>query len=267
VIDLHTHILPGIDDGSQSMEESLEMCRLAVADGITTMVATPHYNQTGSISNSKVLYSAISRLQEALQSESLELTILPGCELPVFPELNAHVSVPNSCLTINNSTYFLLEFRPFAVPANIEQFLVNILDSGLTPIIAHPERCDWFSHNTALLTRLVNQGVMLQLTAGSITGGFGVPARDFSLRLIRQGLAHIIASDAHDRSDRPPLLSEAVSLVTDLIGSDKATAMVTTTPAAIISNQPLKFSTVEIHQHPPPIKSRSWLRRLLDAAA
>jgi len=267
VIDLHSHILPGIDDGSQSLEESLAMCRLAVADGISTMVATPHYSPFGCSWNAEALISGVRQLQNALHENDLKLTILPGAELPVFPELGKHVSAVNSCLTINNSTYFLVEFRPNSVSAHAEQFLVNLLDNGLTPIIAHPERCNWFTQQTAFLTRMVNQGVLLQLTAGSIMGRFGVPVRDFSLRLLRQGLIHIIASDTHDSSDRPPLLSEAVSLAADLIGYEKAAAMVTTTPAAIISNQPLKFSTVEIHQHPHPIKSRSWFRRFLDAAA
>ena len=266
MIDLHCHILPGIDDGPHTMDESLVMCRQAVADGITTIVATPHYNPVGCSWSADDLNSGIRSLQDALRAEALDLTILPGAELPVFPELSRHVTAANSCLTVNNSTYFLVEFRPFAAPANAEQFLVALLDNGLTPVIAHPERCQWLVSQTALLTRLANQGVLLQLTAGSIAGRFGLPVRDFSLRLLRQGLAHVIASDAHDSSDRTPCLTEAVNLVADLIGREKAMAMVTTTPAAIINNQPLKFTSLEIHPHGRPIKPRSWFRRLLDAA-
>lgn len=266
MIDIHCHILPGIDDGARSMQEALEMCRMAESDGISTIVATPHYKPGSYDWSADELVSAVSRLQNALSAAKIGLTILPGAEVAVFPELPGRLR-KNRFLTINNGRYLLVEFRPHSVPANVEQFLLSLMDLGLIPIIAHPERCDCFLNQPTLLTRLVEKGVLLQLTADSITGQFGPEVYNFSQWLINKGLAHIIASDAHDDGERSPRLTEAVSLVADLVGQEKARAMVYSIPAAIIASRPLRLPLPVVCCESHQIKPRSWLRRLLDAAA
>lgn len=236
MIDIHCHILPGLDDGPQTLEESLSLCRAAANDGVRTIVATPHYKPgTYEWSGAEVL-AAISRLSSAVAAAGINLRILPGAEVSVFPELSSQLKAGGP-LTLNQGIYFLVEFRPHSIPANSEAFLTSFLDAGLVPVIAHPERNAWFMGHPEVLYPLVRRGVLLQITAASLTGGLGPQARDFSSYLLRHDLAHVIASDAHDLSDRPAALSRAVSLAADLVGEERAVTMVTTVPEAIIAGR------------------------------
>jgi len=266
VIDLHCHILPGIDDGAQSMQEALDMCRMAEADGITTIVATPHYQPVSCPWAATELNERVASLQDTLRMAGIALTILPGAELPLFPELPGLLK-NDPYLTINRSSYFLVEFRPHAIPANAMPFLITLIKSGLVPVIAHPERCDWFARHPDFFDELLGLGALFQLTAGSILGEFGTGVQEFSLGLIRKGMIHVIASDGHNRSDRPPLLAQAVTMVADLVGTACAEAMVTTTPAAIIANQRLQFPAREEMPLPRQTHPRTWFQRLLGASA
>ncbi len=269
MIDIHSHILPGLDDGPQSMAEALQMCRIASADGIRTIVATPHYNPGSFGWSASSLQASLTALQKAVRAAGLDLTLLPGAETPLFPELSALLMKNDTFLTINRGIYFLVEFRPHAVPANAEPFLKSLISAGLVPVIAHPERCTWFMHHPEMLSRLARMGALLQLTAGSILGHFGPEARNFCQYLITGGVAHVIASDAHDCSERSPMLSEAVSMVADQVGRESALGMVTTTPAAIIAGRRLQLpAAVRIHNSEPyPVWTRSWMERLLGAWA
>lgn len=266
MIDLHCHILAGFDDGPADQEESLAMCRQASADGIRTIVATPHYKPGSYEWKMDALFLAVCGLQSAVTSAGINLTILPGAEAALFPELPDLLREKNF-LTINSGCYFMVECTPHSVPANAGQFLLSLMDGGVVPVIAHPERCDLFFSQPELLSHLVAKGALLQLTAGSITGQFGPQVRDFSLILIKKGLAHIIASDAHDVSQRPPRLAEAVSLVADLVGHQRAQAMVNSSPAAVVASRPLRFPLPAERREQHPVRPASWFRRILGAAA
>jgi protein-tyrosine phosphatase len=263
VIDLHCHILPGVDDGPETMAESLAMCRTAASDGIRTIVATPHY-RTGCFTWSEAdQHSSIAALQSEIDAAGLPVSILPGAEIAFCPELPGLLK--NSVhLTINRSGYFLIEFRPQAVPAAIEQFLVTLLDAGYLPIIAHPERNSWFTHHHDVLTSLVRRGALLQITASSLFGGFGADVRAFSQQLLRNNLVQIIASDAHNCSDRPTLLSAAVNIAADLIGVEQAVALVTTNPLAVINGTRLQPPEIAGYIAPEySARPSTWFRRLL----
>lgn len=266
MIDIHCHILPEVDDGAGSMEEALDMCRMAEADGISTVVATPHYGPGIFGWNAAGLRERVAALRGALRVAGSSLTILGGAELPLLPELPELLRGDPS-LAINSSSYFLVEFRPHALPAQAVPFLESLMAEGLVPVIAHPERCTWFSRQPEQLAGLVAGGAMLQVSAGSLLGVFGPQVREFSQVLVRNGMARVIASDGHDRAGRPPLLSRAVALAAELVGEERARSMVTSTPAAIISGQRLQFPAME---QPLPDRAsapRSWFRRLLGAAA
>lgn len=266
MIDLHCHILPGVDDGPESIAESLTMCRTAVSDGIRTIVATPHY-KTGCFTWSATdQLSSIAALQSEIDAAGLPLTILPGAEIAFGPELPVLLK-SGSHLTINSSCYFLIEFRPQAVPATIEQFLTTLLDAGYIPIIAHPERNSWFTHRHDVLTSLVRRGVLLQITASSLFGEFGADVSAFSQQLLRNNLVQIIASDAHNCGDRPALLSAAVNIAADLIGAELAAALVTTNPQAVINGTRLPPPEVAGYLAPEhTTRPSSWFRRLLGLA-
>jgi protein-tyrosine phosphatase len=263
VIDLHCHILPGVDDGPETMAESLAMCRSAASDGIRTIVATPHYKAgcfTWSASDQQL---SIMALQGEIDAAGLPLTILPGAEIAFCPELPGLLE-SGIHLTINRGGYFLIEFSPQAVPATIEQFLATMIASGLVPIIAHPERNSWFTHRHDVLTSLVRRGVLLQITASSLFGEFGADVRAFSYQLLRNNLVQIIASDAHNCGNRPALMSAAYNVAAELIGVERATALVKSNPLAVING--IRLPPPEVAGYLAPEHSErptSWFRRLL----
>jgi protein-tyrosine phosphatase len=261
MIDLHCHILPGLDDGPESLSEAVAMCRAAAADGIGTIVAAPHYKPGTYEFTEAGILGAVDTLSEEVAKQGLNIRILPGAEVTVSPEMRASL-LPGGYLTINHGRYFLAEFRPLSVPDRWDAFLLSFLDAGMTPIIAHPERNAWFVQHPEALAAAVYGGILVQLTATSITGGFGPETRDFSVNLLRQNLVHVIASDGHSARLRPPQLAEAVALAADVVGRERALALVTANPQAIIESRPLP--ALEPIEHAPQMRAprRSFLQRL-----
>lgn len=241
MIDIHCHILPGIDDGPTDMDESIEMCRMAASDGITVIVATPHFMPGQYTADSVRVFEEASRLSAALQLLDIPVTILTGADVAVSPEVPAQLrSVEH--LTINRTgRYFLAEFPHNHVPPGWDRFLYSMLASGVTPVITHPERNFWFMQHPEALFPVVAKGVMVQITAMSLTGEFGEEAQEVSLYLLRHNLAHVIATDAHSSTYRPPILSEAVDMVVELFGREKADCLIESIPAAIIEGRPIKL--------------------------
>lgn len=261
MIDIHCHILPQMDDGPASMGEALEMCRLAADDGIRTIVASPHFKPgTWEFSGSRLL-GAVGALQAAVKDEGIDLTILPGAEVAVSPEMRAYLE-SEKLLAINGGRYFLAEFRPLSVPIPWDTFLLSFLASGMTPIIAHPERNAWFINHPDALASAVQGGILVQITAASITGGFGDDARDFSIRLLRRNLVHAIASDGHSADLRPPLLSEAVDLAAEIIGEQRARALVTSLPRDIIGGGRIPRPAPAEPCPPVAEQNGNWFNRL-----
>jgi protein-tyrosine phosphatase len=235
MIDLHCHILQGIDDGPETLAEAVAMCTVAAADGIETIVAAPHYKPGTYEFSEAVIQQAIDTLSGELKNQGLAIRILPGAEMTVSPEMYGSLT-PGGHLTINHGRFFLAEFSPLSVPNHWDTFLLSFLNAGLTPIIAHPERNAWFIRHFEALEAAVRSGIMIQVTAMSITGGFGPEVRGFSVRLLKENLVHVIASDAHSADDRPPKLADAVALAADVIGSEMAEALVTSISQSIIGN-------------------------------
>lgn len=261
MIDLHCHILPGIDDGPDTMDEAVEMCRIAYADGIRTIVATPHF-RPGRYDHPD---ESINSVREALQSEvvrlGIDMTILAGADVTVTPELPLHLGQRRG-LTINNTgRYFLAELPNGAVPARWDQYLLSLIRKGCTPILTHPERNGWFLSHRDALYPFVHGGGLVQITAMSVTGEVGEVVQSYARYLLKQGLAHIIATDAHSTEQRKPLLSGAVEVASDIIGKDAALRMVTDIPRAIIEGRQPDVDMPE----PMVVPRRTWIERLLRA--
>ena len=245
-----------MDDGPALLEESIEMCRIAEANSIKTIVATPHFSPKLNEWTRDHIRVGIKQLDAALSKAGLGIRILPGADVAIFPELTTYGS--GTFLAINAGSYLLVEFPFDAVPPNWEAFLAALLDSGVTPVITHPERNTWFLKHPEALSRSVDHGALVQITAMSITGGFGEDARKFSTFLLKNNLVHVIATDAHSISERPPVLSKAVEVASRLIGTERASAMVTSIPAAIVEGRPVRLpEPVEV-----PPKRETWLNRL-----
>jgi protein-tyrosine phosphatase len=242
VIDLHAHILPGIDDGPRSLEESLEMARLAVADGITTMVATPHLFRRKSVdfhnlNRPDAIRQAVARLNEKLAEEGINLTILPGCEIPLFIDIIKFID-DQLILTINDTErYICLEMPDTVIPPATEDIIFQLNSRGITPIITHPERNLVFYEMPNKLRRFVSLGCLAQITARSLTRGFGWGISRFTKKLVRDGLIHIMASDAHNVAKRPPVMGTALKKLSKVVGEGRARDMVETIPERIIRGE------------------------------
>lgn len=248
MIDLHCHILPGLDDGAQTLEDSLEMARVAAGDGIRTMVATPHGAQWGTASTPEELEARVVQLQEALDSRGIPIHVLPGLENYLGPELTSGQAIP-----LNHTRYLLVELPFEEFPYYAEPVLFQLQVKGYLPILAHPERNAALRADPEVLRRLVERGILVQLTAASLLGVFGRRTREASEAFLRQGLVHVLATDSHSAGGgRRPVLSEALDLASRLVGRERAQDLVTTTPERI-----LKGEAVEL-EAPLEARPRRW---------
>ena len=252
MIDLHCHILPMIDDGAQSLAEALEMARLACEDGVVQVVATPH--DTGRDERWRGAREGVRALQEELTRREIPLQVLAGLEIRI--DLDTHQQIRDErYLTLNDSHYLLIELPFDYYPLYVEHVIFELLLAGYTPILAHPERSSFLEDDPMKLFRLVQRGALVQVTTTSISGDFGAGIRNFTRLLLEHGLVHIIASDAHGAALRPPVLSQAVETAAQWIGEQRATAMVTAAPEAIVNDQ-------RWEPEPPiePQPERHWFR-------
>ncbi|MFB8422106.1 tyrosine-protein phosphatase [Priestia megaterium] len=220
MIDIHSHILPGIDDGAQVLEDSLDMARQAVSEGIHTLIATPHHQNGKYINEKSSIIQRVDQLNAELEKQKIPLIILPGQESRIYGEL-VEDYIEGKVLTLNdNHKYVFIEFPSSQVPRYAEQLLFDVQSEGLTPIIVHPERNSKLLENPDLLYNFVNKGALTQVTAGSVTGRFGKKIKKFSFDLINANLTHVIASDAHNVSGRNFLMAEAMDVIRKEYGMD-----------------------------------------------
>jgi protein-tyrosine phosphatase len=234
MIDIHSHVLPGLDDGASDMDEAIRMCSIAAGDGITTIVATPHH-LNGMYFNSKdrVTY-AVSVLNKCLSQHNISLKVLPGSDVHLCTSLLDKLK-DGSVMTINNAGKFiLLELPSFFVPAHVREQVFQLKLMGITPIITHPERNNTAMEHPTLLLDLVGAGALMQVTAGSITGDFGSSAKSSALRLMDMRIVHIVSSDAHNSTSRPPRLSKAFASLSKELGEEEAKMAFSTRPASIL---------------------------------
>ena len=259
MIDLHCHILPGVDDGPVNFDFSVAMARSAAAADIQVMVATPHIRADYEV-DPDALEGKVERLNAALEEEGIQLHVLTGGEVSLqkAAELDDEV-LGKVCL--GDSDYLLIESPYRSIDIDIEGIVRDVQARGFKPLLAHPERCPIFQHDPDRLQRLVNSGVLCSITAASMAGGFGATVRRFTLELLHDGLVHDVASDAHDHLHRPPdLLSGFESAESEIPGiSEQASWFTVTSPVAILAGRPLPA-----RPDPPPRPPTSRWRRLVN---
>ena len=219
MIDIHSHIIPAIDDGARSEEESLLMLQAAISDGIHTIVATPHYNYKFNNEKSNIL-AEVEKLKQLIKTNNLEINILPGQEVRIYGELLADYEAGKLLTIADNSRYMLVEFPFQHIPRYAENLLYNVELYGIKPIIAHPERNQEILKNPEKLYDLIAKGALTQLTSSSLTGYFGKEIQKFSHQMIKANLAHTIASDAHNILDRSFDMNEAYEIMEKKYGID-----------------------------------------------
>ena len=237
MIDLHAHILPGLDDGSKNLTESLSMAQVASDDGIHTIVATPHVLQGVFDNDKNKILSAVRALNQTLQEQNIAVYILPGAEYYLEADLPLKLS-QGELLTINdNGRYLLVELPSAFIPEYTAQVLYEIQLQGVTPIIAHPERNAGFTRKPAVLQEMISRGVLAQVTSASITGLFGKRVKKTAYSFLKQGLVHLVSSDAHSSRGRAPLLSQAQKEIEKHYGSHIAQLLVIQNPGSIIEGE------------------------------
>lgn len=235
MVDIHCHILPGIDDGPEKLEISLAMGESAIADGITHVVATPHASNEYFF-NYKMVRELRNRLAAQLDGR---LSLATGCDFHLNPENldELRADAPRFC--INQHDYLLVEFNEYSIPPSMDQTLHEIQLLGLRPIITHPERNAILRADADRLETWVRLGCYVQVTAGSLTGVFGPAAQKHALRWMTEGLVHFVASDAHNTGKRPLRLRPAYDAVENQFGEEKARALFVENPMAAFEGRDL----------------------------
>ncbi len=235
MIDIHTHILPSIDDGPETIEESIELCKVAASDGIKTIVATPHSQNGVYEPTSAEILNAVAMLNSQLKEDQIDIKILPGAEIHIHEGLVESVK-NEDVLTINNDGKFILLEFPFVfIPPGSDKFIFNLKVNGIIPIIAHAERISAFQRKPELVDQLVNIGARVQINANCLTKRANRGERKCAEWLLKKRLVHFIASDTHSLRGRPPILSEAVGSASRIVGKEKAMALVCYNPEQIIN--------------------------------
>lgn len=235
MIDLHCHLLPGIDDGPETLDQALELARAAVSDGITHSVLTSHVHPERYPNQRSNLEAAAAAFSEELAKAEIPLTVRTGCEARLCPELIDLVA-DNQIPFLGKVAGFhilLLEFPHQMVPIGSIQFISSLLRMRIRPLIAHPERNKAIMANPERVREFTDAGCWLQITAGSLVGRFGEAAKDVAMRLVGEGHTCVIATDSHDLKNRPPLLKEGYEALRSKFGDTVADTIAKTRPAQI----------------------------------
>jgi protein-tyrosine phosphatase len=237
MIDLHAHILPQLDDGAESLEESIEMCRISHKDGVRTIVATPHILPGVYKNNRSTILAKVQELNEEIRKCINEFRILPGADVHFSSDM-LQLCEDGGIVTVNDKgQYLMVEFDFQGIPYHAEDVLFRLMTKGIIPIITHPERNFEIGQRPQRYGEMIRMGCLGQVTAMSLTGGFGSGVKQTAEKLLKSRLVHIIASDTHSITRRPPVLSAAVREAEKIVGKEEAQRMVTDYPQAILDGK------------------------------
>ena len=254
MVDLHCHILPGIDDGPETMETSLAMAETAVADGITHVVATPHSSNEHFFD-----FATVQKLRDELQVRiGSRLTLATGCDFHLSPENLAELRKDAPRFCINQRDYLLVEFNEFSIPPSMDQALHDLQLAGLHPIITHPERNGILRRQPDRLKQWVRHGCHIQVTANALTGTFGPRAQRDALRWIGDGMVHFVASDAHNTKSRPLKLRPAYDFLAAQFGVEKAEGLFHDNPLAAFEGRELPY-VPQLAEESPSTRRKRFL--------
>jgi protein-tyrosine phosphatase len=210
MIDIHSHILPGVDDGARTVQDSIDMAKKAQSEGIHTIMATPHHMNGKYVNNKSDIIPLVAKLNQTFEEERIRVTVLPGQECRIYGEILEDYH-KGEILPLNlDSKYLFIEFPSSSVPRYADRLLYDLQVDGLIPVIVHPERNAELIERPDKLYKLVKNGAVTQLTASSLVGYFGKKIQRFSEQMIESNLTHFIASDAHNINNRTFKMQEAM---------------------------------------------------------
>jgi protein-tyrosine phosphatase len=249
MIDIHSHILYGVDDGAKTLETSLAMLDAAAASGTTDIVATPHADTKYHFQPALIG----ERLSELKSSTLAQVRVHQGCDFHLTFDNVADALAHPTKYTINHKRFLLVELSDMMIFKSTEPDFVRLQDAGMLLVITHPERNPLLRQRLEMIRRWVSMGCYIQLTGQSLFGRFGAKAKSFSETLLREGLVHFIASDGHDLKHRPPTLDEAFRYVSKRFGQKRAVTLFSTNPLAALNGEPIPLETVA-----EPAPPRKW---------
>jgi protein-tyrosine phosphatase len=249
MVDIHSHILPGLDDGAKNLEESVAMLKMAAAAGTTDIVATPHAN------------SEFAFQPDLIAEKVAELTAAVGQSIRIYTGCDFHLQYENiqdalehpTKYTINHKNYLLVEFSDLMIFNTTGDIFYQLRNAGMVPVVTHPERNWLLQKRFESIAEWVAEGACLQITGQSFLGRFGRSAKEYAEKLMKAGLVHFVASDAHGTRDRTPELREAFDYIAGKYGQDRAEQLFVINPRAAIAGEPLpEISVAE------PVSQRKW---------
>ena len=251
MVDIHSHVLYGLDDGARTREDSLAMLRMAAEHGTTDLVCTPHANPTYRFEPDQIA----ARLAELSEAANGSIRLYSGCDFHLsYENIQDAIDHPSK-YTINQSRYLLVEFSDLLIFRNTGDIFYRLGEAGMIPVITHPERNGLLRQRIAEITSWVEEGALVQVTAQSLIGEFGRRAKEFSTLLLDRGLVHFIASDAHDCQRRPPRMDQARAWLAQEYGEPVAEALCVANPRAALTGDPLPRPKAEVVQ-----PKRKWYR-------
>ncbi len=243
MIDLHVHIMPEVDDGSDGIEESIAMAEIAIDGGTHDIVVTPHSNQGGRFENfiSKPLIDAFENLEKKIGEQNLPIQLYRGMEIMASSDIVEKMKL-GKVISLNDSRYYLIEFLFTENAENMKTVLESVLRLGKIPLIAHPERYECIKKEPALLYEFMSLGCCSQINKGSILGNFGSTTQKIAETLIKNDLITCIASDAHSSLSRTPFMGDIKNFITEQYGEDYAKKLLCDNPRAILEDKDIPFT-------------------------
>lgn len=239
MIDIHHHCLPGVDDGPSELDEAAAMCRVALDEGIETIIATPHVSRGRWQPMS--IPELTARLDELRSRVGDRPRLVLGSEYFFGHDMVEVLESGTTIVPLAGSRYVLIEFAAHAVPPHLEQPFYQLQLAGWVPVVAHPERNLVFQNSPDLVESLLFHGAKLQITAGSLTGDFGRKAKATAETLLRRRTVHFVATDAHNITRRPVRMRTAMAILQELVGDSVAAALTHDNPLAVLENRPLVY--------------------------
>ncbi len=253
LVDIHCHILPGIDDGSKDWETSIKLAHAAVKDGITHAVVTPHTLNGRYLNHKKDVIKLTAEYQKRLKDENIPLTVFPGQEVRISGDLPQALDDDDILFLDEDGRYMLLEFPSDDVPSYAKDMIFKIMQRGITPIIVHPERNSRILKEPVILQELIEQGCLVQITASSYIGTFGKDIEEMSRKFIEAGQCSCFASDAHDLPKRQYEYSEALEKLSNEFGQGVAQEYRDNAQALVNGDN------VQMNWRPLKKKKRFWI--------
>lgn len=255
MVDIHCHLLPGLDDGSPDWETTLAMAEMAAADGIRQIAVTPH-QLGGSAVAGDTIRSLTAEAQSRLDARGIPLRLVTGADVRIEPEMVAGIRRGHVMTLADRRRHVLLEL-PHELYIPLDRLLGQLQSAGIVGILTHPERNRGILRQPEVLPPLVHQGCLLQVTAGSLTGSFGPDIQRFTERLIQQQLVHFVSTDAHGIDSRRPILSRAMQRVAEIAGEREALELCCRNPARVVAGESVPVAPPSV----PRTARRGWFGR------